>query len=339
MNENQEYILTQAQLLYNVKLIRENTNGGSGNKIFEVKSEIGEYILRVANFTRKVKERTEFELEWLDYLGAKTENIAMPVKSVNNNLYEVINVNDQAFIMCLFEKALGKNPDSSNSNEFNENLFYKLGAVMGDLHRLTASYKGNVVKPKFQWDNEAYSWRGNYPISDTQVSQCEGKLLRKINALPIASHCYGIIHYDIHIDNFFVHDDKIKLFDFCECQFNWYAADIASAIFFMVQKGAGPLSNKSEAERTAYAQAYITAYLQGYLTTNIISKFWINKIDLFIKYQMTDEYRCTQYFWKDDPLHSQEWYLQWFKDRLVNDLPYVYVDYNAIIKALPPIPD
>lgn len=35
----------------------------------------------------------------------------------------------------------------------------------------------------------------------------------------------------------------------------------------------------------------------------------------------------------------QPWYLKWHKDRIANDLPYVFVDYEKIIKDLPPIPD
>lgn len=338
MNENYEFILKQAKLHYNVTLVKENTKGCSGNKIFEVEREDYAFILRVSKFTEKTKEHTEFELQWLDYLGAKSENIAKPIRSVHNNLYEIIASESHSYIMCMFERARGKNPYSDNPEEFNENLFFNLGAVMGDLHRLTANYSGNIIRREFQWDNDAYSWRGNCEILDEDVRNCERKLLNEINALPITKDCYGIIHYDIHIDNFFIENGKIKLFDFCDCQFNWYAADIASAIFFMVQKGAGPLTYKSEQERTDFAEAYITSYLKGYLTTNTISKFWIKQLDLFIKYQMTDEYRAAQSFWKGEP-HLQPWYLKWHKDRIVNDLPYVFVDYTKIIKNLPPIPD
>lgn len=339
MNENYEFILKQAKLFYNVNLIKENTNGCSGNKIFEVETAQESFILRVSKFTQKIKEHTEFELQWLDCLGAKSDNVAKPIRSVNNNLYEVVITPNQSYILCLFERAPGKNPDINAPEEFNETLFFNLGAVMGDLHKLTANYSGNITRSEFQWDNDAYSWRGDNEILDEDVRHSERRLLNEIHSLPITTDVYGIVHYDIHIDNFFVEHNKIKLFDFYDCQFNWYAADIGSAIFFMVQKGAGPLTYKSEQERTEFAQAYITSYLKGYLTTNTISKFWINKLDLFIKYQMTDEYRAAQNFWKEELMSLQPWYLKWHKDRIVNDLPYVFVDYTKIIKALPTIPD
>lgn len=339
MDGNYEFILQQAELLYHVTLVKENTNGYSGNLIFEVETPKDAFILRVAKCSEKTKEHTAFELAWLDCIGTRTDHIAKPIRSVNNQLYEVIHSEEQSYILCLFEKAYGKNPDSHNPEEFNEELFYKLGAVMGDIHRLTATYKGNTIRAEFQWDNDAYSWRGDNEILDEYVSHCEKMLLRKIHELPISKDSYGIVHFDIHINNFFVDNGKIKIFDFCDCQFNWFAADIASAIFFMVQKGAGPLTYKSEEERTEFAQAYITSYLKGYLSTNTLSKFWIYKLDLFIKYQMTDEYRAIQNFWNEDPVHSQSWHLKWHRDRIVDDIPYVFVDYEKIIKNLPPIPE
>lgn len=335
MKENYELIFNQAELLYNVKLIRENTMGGSGNKIFEVKTEQELFILRVSEFNHKTKERVELETQWIDHLAKKCDNVAKPICSVNKNLYEIVEAGEKSYILCLFERALGRCVDSSNPDEFNEQLYFNLGAIMGDMHRLTANYQGNVIKPEFEWDNDTYSWRGDNIILDEDVRQWERKYLDEMHTLPKSKDTYGIVHFDIHIDNFFVNNNKIKLFDFYDCQFNWYAADIASAIFFMVQKGAGPMTYKSEKERTEFAEAYIISYLKGYLQTNSINEFWIDKLDLFMKYQMTDEYRCAQNFWKPELMHLQQWYLDWHKERIINNLPFVNVDYKKVINSIP----
>lgn len=70
---------------------------------------------------------------------------------------------------------------------------------------------------------------------------------------------------------------------------------MASAMFFMVQKGAGPLKNLTEKARTNFAEAYLLSYLKGYLQTNAISAYWIGKMDLFMRYQMIDEYVAAQF--------------------------------------------
>ncbi len=337
MNVSNEEILKQAGQLYNVRAANANTMGNSGNKIFEVKTDHESFILRASEYSQKNKEHIAFELQWIDYLSDTLDSIVKPVKSVNDNHYEIIHTDNKDYILCLFEKAHGKIIDSNNPEEFNEDIFFSLGALMGNMHKLTVKYEGNIINPEFEWDNDEFSWRKNYPILDEDVRLHERKYYNYIRALPKSKDSYGIIHYDIHTDNFFVENNKIKLFDFYDCQFNWYAADIASAVFFMVQKGAGPLKHKSEKERTEFAEAYLISYLKGYLQTNLMPEYWIDKINLFMKYQMTDEYRAAQSYRSDELLHLRQWYLNWHKDRIINDLPYVYIDYKKVINSIPPI--
>lgn len=103
----------------------------------------------------------------------------------------------------------------------------------------------------------------------------------------------------------------------------------------MILKGAGPLTQKTEAERTAFAEAYMISYLKGYLETNQITEFWLRKIDLFIKYQMCDEYLVGQNFWPAELADQQDWYLAWHKERITKGFPYAFVDYDKILGSLP----
>jgi Ser/Thr protein kinase RdoA (MazF antagonist) len=237
----------------------------------------------------------------------------------------------------LLEKAQGKTVDIRNPKEFNEALFNSLGALMGNMHRLTVDYEGNLRQPEFEWKSPTYSWRHDIVILDEEVRLSDKRYFDEICALPVDKYNYGIIHHDIHTDNFFLENGKIKLFDFYDCQINWYAADIASALFFMVQKGAGPLTYKSEKERTQFAESCLIAYLTGYLQTNQTSEYWIKKIDLFMKYQMSDEYLFAQNWWPDELAHLRNWYLDWHKERITNDLPYVFIDYEKVINSIPAV--
>lgn len=196
------------------------------------------------------------------------------------------------------------------------------------------SYEGNIINPEFEW-NGPHFWRRDIAISDEDVRLSEKRFLQELNVLPVKKDNYGIVHFDIHTDNFLVENDKITLIDFEACQFNWYAADIASAVFFMVQKGAGPLKHLSEKERTEFAETYLISYLKGYLQTNSISKYWIYTIDLFMKYQMIDEYVAAQYYWSKESDLLRQWYSNWYKERIVHNLPYLYIDYNKVVDSLP----
>ena len=335
MSADQSLVLEKAKLLYNVKLVREIIMGNSGNRIFEVERGETAYILRSSAYSIDRKEHTGFELKWMDYLSDTMTGIVRPQKSIKNNLYEVIEAEGKEYILCLFEKAPGKIVETDNPNEFNEKLFYNLGALMGEMHRLTRDYEDNVRKPAFEWTGAVNAWRCEHVILDERVRHRLKKYYKELHSLPINKDNYGIIHYDIHTDNFFVDNGNIKLFDFEACQFNWYAADLASAIFFMVLKGAGPLQHKGEKERTEFAETYLVSYLKGYLETNTVDAYWIKKIDLFMKYQMGDEYLYAQSYWPDELAYLRDWYLDWHKERIHNGLPYVVIDYDKIVKSIP----
>ena len=334
MKTDRNHVLPQAELLYNIKPSHEITTGGSGDSIFEMKSKQHHYILRVSEYSQRKKKHIDFSSRWCEYLSTKMCGIAKPVRSVNNNLYEVIETGDKSYILCLQEKAQGNIIDINNSEQFNEMLFFHLGELMGEMHRLSMNYAGNIPCLEFAWNGPNF-WRKDIIILDEDVQQAEKRFLAMLGKLPIEKDSYGIVHFDIHTDNFLVHNDKITLIDFDASQFNWYAADMASAIFFMIQKGAGPQKHLSEKDRSDFAESFLIAYLKGYLKTNTISSYWIYSFDLFMKFQMIDEYVATQSYWQkeDDPLRQE--YLDWFKNRIIHDIPYTHIDYNKVIESLP----
>lgn len=333
MEPDKALILAQAQKLYTVALLQEITIGNSGSYIFEVASQHKAYILRATLYTQTKQAHLAFESDWMEYLATQMDGIAKPVRSVNNRLFEVIETGDTQFLLSLQEKARGSIVDVENPNQFNESLFLNLGALMGRMHKLTKEYKGNVICPEFAWNGPNF-WRKDIAILDDDILQAEKRLLSEINRLPINKDTYGIVHFDIHTDNFLVEGEHITLIDFDTCQLNWYAADIASAIFFMVLKGANPLKNLSETARSEFAETHLTAYLQGYLQTNAIDEYWIDTFDLFMKYQMIDEYVAAQSYWPKELSHRQQWYMDWHKDRIIHNLPYVSIDYKKVIRRL-----
>ena len=329
MDIDSSLLLVQAERLYKIEHLREIAQGGSGDCIYEAKTSRGRYILRVSEYSEMKQSHMEFESRWTEYLSERTDSVAGPVRSIEGRLFEVAEAGGRKYILSLQEKAAGKIVDINNSEEFNEGLFSNLGALMGEIHQLTRCYEGNVFRPEFKW-NGPHFWRKNIAILDDDVRLSEKRLLKELDRLPVDKDNYGIVHYDIHTGNFLVDDGKITLIDFDACQFNWYAADIASALFFMVQKEAGPLKRLSEKERTAFAETYLISYLKGYLQNNAVSAYWIDKFDLFMRYQMIDEYVAAQCGGIKESGDLEQWYLAWHKDRIKNGLPYVFIDYKKI---------
>ena len=179
-------------------------------------------------------------------------------------VWETAAVGRERYILSLQEKAKGKTVDINNPDEFNSRLFKRLGRVMGQMHSLTKRYDKNISSPEFKWNGPNF-WRAGLEIPDADVKQSEA-LLRAISEwLPADSDSYGIVHFDIHhrqpADS---RDGSLTVIDFDTCQFNWYAADIASALFLALMKKVPPRPMCSEYERTAFAEAFLRAYLEGY---------------------------------------------------------------------------
>ncbi len=333
MEIDSNLLLPKGKALYGITRFREIIAGNSGDKIFEVERSGGQAVLRVCEFGEKKQAHTEFETRWVDYLSAEMEGVVKPIRSINGKLYEVVEAGGKAYILTLQEKARGKKIDSNAPTEFNEKLFYNLGILMGRMHSLTKSYEGNKSCPQFKW-NGPHFWRGEIAVLDKDVREGEKRLLEELERLPVGKENYGIVHYDVHTDNFLVEEDKITLIDFDACQFNWYAADIASALFFMARKGADPLKQMTEEKRTEFAETYLISYLKGYLTTNTLSEYWIKKLDLFMRYQMVDEYVAAQQWWPNENEAQRQWYLAWHKNRIKNNLPYVPIDYEKVLDGI-----
>ena len=333
MSKNNKLLLQHAESLYNAKVVNENILGNSANLIFEIEIEQIPFILRVSEYSSQKKSHIDFELNWINYLTNKLDNIIKPIKSINNNLYEIIQADDKSYILCLFEKAKGKIADCNNPMEFNDKLFFDLGILMGNMHRLTKEYSKNLIKQKFEWcvNRDDNTFCRDELISDEDIQLFERRYYTEIQALPVSKDTYGIIHSDIHLYNFFVDNDHIKLFDFDDCRFDWYANDIARTLFFMVQIFG---RSKPEKERTEFAESFLTTYLKGYRQANIIDKYWIPKFNLFMKYSMTDGYKFVKNHWRNESVNPHQEYLDWHKNRIINDLPYVFIDYNKIIAGL-----
>jgi len=96
-------------------------------------------------------------------------------------------------------------------------------------------------------------------------------------------------------------------------------------------------SLKNEKKRTQFAEAFLLSYLEGYTNVNVINEYWILKLDLFMKYRMVGTYKFVMNNWKDEPINPHQDYLDWHKNRIINDLPYVTIDYKKIINAIPSI--
>ena len=328
MNMNKDFLINIADRLYGVALLDEIPTGNPTSLVYEAAAGQNRYILKVQKYSEQRASHMEFESGWVSYLSEYMNGIAKTVTSRSGRAYETAAVGTEQYILSLQQKAEGKIVDVNNPDEFNIRLFKRLGGVMGQMHSLTTHYDKNISSPEFKWNGPNF-WRAGLTIPDADVRRSESLLVAEIERLPAGSDSYGIVHFDIHTDNLLIdRDGSLTVIDFDTCQFNWYAADIASALFLALMKKVPPRPNRSESERTDFAEAFLRAYLEGYRETRALDRYWLSRLDLFMRYQMVDEYMAAKLYWPDTDDELREWYVGWHRDRLVQGLPYVCIDYN-----------
>jgi Putative homoserine kinase type II (protein kinase fold) len=307
----------QLKTLYNAVIVEKITKGYSLNEIYEVTVDGIAYILRSSKYSIKKKEHIEFELNWMNYLSAEISEIVKPIPSLNDNLFEVV---DNEYILCLFEKA------ESNPYEFNESLFFDMGTIIGNMHRLTKEYSGNIVQPKFEWYNGWTTWPEYNIVVDEEIQLHINRLKRELQSLPKSNDNYGIIHEDIHTGNFFVKNGKIKLFDFDDCQFNWYICDIATSLYQITQHKL-PYYLTNTNERNDFAEFFLKPFFKGYFEANNLDKYWLLKINLFINYRIATAHQFVQNITIENPNVD---FLNWAKDILNSNIPFISIDYKKL---------
>lgn len=253
---------------------------GFQNFVYEAKKDTKSCILRIAHSSHRSLKLTEAELDWVMYLFDHGVNVAVPIRSLEGELANPINDGDSYFVATAFEKAPGAKPHYQVYME-DKNLIQKLGRTTGKIHALSKKYKqdsGYVRRSDWKDNNYLIKFAEYVPDSYANVVEKTKQFLNGLLLLPQDTDSYGLIHGDIHLNNFHVHKDNLTLFDFDECEYNWFVADIANPLFY-----ATPLKSDGIEQRDRTAKRFIDYFMEGYFQENSLDTFWLKKIPLFLR--------------------------------------------------------
>jgi len=152
------------------------------------------------------------------------------------------------------------------------------------MHRLTRDYQpADPAWKRPDWDDptmlEVLGW---LPESEALVAQRYIELKEYLDRLPAPAGAYGLIHFDAHMGNMFVdHRGRITLFDFDDCNYSWFANDIAIVLFYAA------LGKEAE---TGFIQEFMHHFLAGYREENQLDEIWLQEIPFFLKLREIDLY-------------------------------------------------
>ncbi|CAM3542494.1 phosphotransferase [Paenibacillus lupini] len=254
--------------------------GGFQNFIYSYNSNEMKYILRFTPSTLRTSEGLAAELEWIRFLSGNGLAVSDPVLSVDGKVFERIHGHKMDFYVTSFKHAPGRKigyPECLG----NHTLYEQCGRMTGCLHELAKRYK--PIAKRHTWESNEYILQArNYiPLEQQPILLALDELKAYLNNLPITADNFGLIHGDINVGNFTVDDSGgITLFDFDECQYSWYAEDIAIQLYYLLYV----FGEDSKSERKAQYELFIKHFEQGYTEEGRqMPVGWKDQLKLFLR--------------------------------------------------------
>ena len=318
---NREKILQRATTAFGTAPGKLKRLGSFESVVYEFGRGENEFILKLTHSIHRTPEEVLGELEWVNYLADGCIPVAPAVTSVKGNLTEVIDIEDSYFIAYAFEKAEGQRAEVST---WDDALITKWGRMVGKMHSRTRTFTPSrkPLKRK-QWYEDPYRDFDSFvPSMQTGVLEACRRHMAHLKALPTDRDSYGLIHSDLHHGNFFVNDGSLTVIDFDDCQYSWFAFDIAIPLFYALTDSAVGYDNKE------FARNFLGKFLSGYTQEFVLDEKWIRRLPDFLKLREMEIYGILIV----DPMESMnEWCLRLLKDRrkrIENDVPFIDIDFS-----------
>ncbi len=177
-------------------------------------------------------------------------------------------------VMFVFEK--GVEPDE---NDDLRGSFEQLGMLAARCHSHAQHWSFPENFSRLRWDKAGIldkgahwgDWRKapNIRAQDFSVlEKSENMLRRRLDEYGTDRSRFGIIHADMRLANLLVDDGEVKLIDFDDCGFGWFAYDFAAAISFF--------------ENSPKVPELFSSWLAGYVREREFSKTDIDMVDSMV---------------------------------------------------------
>jgi len=321
-------VLQEAMQRYGIASNQIQPLAASVNFVYVFERGCQRYILRIGHSLHHREALVQGEIDWIHYLADHGIAVARAIRSEGGKLVEAID--DGAggqFLATAFVKAPGQPVETVG---WTPTLYEKYGHLLGSMHALAQHYQpAEATWKRPSWDDESLAVVERYlPASEAVAQQKYQALRARLHCLPKAKTVYGLIHQDAHSGNFLVDQAaSITLFDFDDCVYSWFIADIAFVLFAIVMH---------VQDAPAFTQAFMPHFLQGYQRANSLDACWLKEIPLFLNLLEIEVYAL---------MHSEfgasnngEWWgVRFMRDRkykIEQDLPYIDFDFESLSRYL-----
>lgn len=311
---NQE-IVNQACLAYSISPAELKELGGFESFIYEFNQNATGYILRITHSSRRTVAQISAELEFMEYLHENGVNCSRIMPAANGKSVVEVTDGKETFLVSAFTKVPGAHV---TKDDVNADLHKEYGRLLGKMHRLAKTFQPKSSEiVRHEWD----SWPGYgvaLPAGNQKVIEKYQDLVKKVRTLAKNSNNYGLVHYDAHAGNFFLHQGELHIFDFDDSQYSWFIADIAIVLFYAVRS----LPPDKAAD---YASEFLPAFLAGYRLENQLDAAEFKHIPLFLKLREFDLYYAIH---EAGFAEQAKNFINGRQEKLENDIPYIDLNFE-----------
>jgi Ser/Thr protein kinase RdoA (MazF antagonist) len=202
------------------------------------------YALRVHRPGYHSAEQIASELEWVDALredGAVDTCVAVAAPD-GERVVEVAGGGLEPRNVVLFEWLPGVTPDPEGDEVVDG--FRTLGAVSARMHAHARAWNRPPGFARPAWDYERTLGAGGHwgrwqdglgmgPEERAQLDLLDAAIAARLRAYGQGAERFGLVHADIRLANLLVDGPHVRVIDFDDCGFAWFAYDFATTVSFM----------------------------------------------------------------------------------------------------------
>ncbi|UCD63846.1 MAG: phosphotransferase [Candidatus Zixiibacteriota bacterium] len=326
-DRNSREVLAEVQKRYGIEPGDLKRLGSFASFVFEYRYRGVDRVLRITPGSHRSVDQIRGELEWMNYLNDSGVSVIRGLPSNRGLLVEPIEIEptgpatDNLYSVVSFTRAPGAGPARE---VWNANLFKVWGQTIGRMHAATKDYRPSdpALRRHTWYEDEDLCGREHIPPDQNAVRQKYDSLMKYLRSLPTPPDAFGVVHEDMHHGNFFVDDGRITVFDFDDCQYHWFAADLSIPLFYVMRNKV--LNDRS----TEFARHFFGCLMEGYNRENSISRKWLEQIPCFLKLREMILYIII---YAEGIQDSDEWcrdFMENRRERIEKDIPVVDIDFS-----------
>jgi Ser/Thr protein kinase RdoA (MazF antagonist) len=276
-------------------------------------------VLRLSRYKSYAEQKAE--AEWVNYLSENGVSVARALPSAEGKLAERVGSGDAQRIAVLFEEVPGHHP---NAEEWAPPLWEKCGGLIGRMHALAKAYDRESRTAIQDWVEQGeYDWQTHIPKEQTRIRERCEELYAAIGTLPKTPDSYGITHSDISQDNIKIHNGRVALLDFQDCERHFFVNDLAVFVYFALE-----MPQRIESIES-YAALVLSSLFRGYREENELDTFWFQRIPLFLKLREILSYTICYCYWDMEILsENQLRLLSLYRRSIERDIPVTNIDFS-----------